>query len=80
MLDNFVISNPFCLIFSDQMENLIIYRLWTKLGVQHVQSQKYRSFNIDSAWSKIFEFSNFDGGILEQIGTVRHLQRNNPQI
>ena len=27
MFDNVVISNPFCLIFSDQMEHLIIYRL-----------------------------------------------------
>ena len=66
MLDNFVISNPFCLIFSDQMEHLIIYRLW-KLGVEHVQSQQYRCFDFEWAWSKIFEFSNFDDGILEQV-------------
>ena len=26
--------------------------------------------------SKIFEFSNFDDGILEQVGTVCHLQSN----
>ena len=30
MLDNFVISNLFCLILSDQMEYLIIYCLWNK--------------------------------------------------
>ena len=30
------------------------------------------SFNIEWAWSKIFEFSNFDDGILEQVGTVKY--------
>ena len=63
LLDNFVISNPFSLIVSDLMEHLIIYRL---LGVQHVQNQQYRCLNIEWAWSKIFEFSNFVDGILEQ--------------
>ena len=35
--------------------------------------QQYRCFNIEWAWSNIFEFSNFDNGILEQVGTVCHL-------
>ena len=51
-----------------------------KLGVQHVQKQQYRCFNIEWAWSGIFEFSNVGDGILEQVGTVCHLQSNNPQI
>ena len=81
MLDNFVISNPFCLPFPDQMEHLIPnLPSLKKLGVEHVQSQQYRCFNIEWAWSKIFEFSNFDDGILEQVGTVCHLQSNNPLI
>ena len=28
----------------------------------------------------VLEFSKFDDGILEQVGTVCHLQSNNPQI
>ena len=51
-----------------------------KLGVEHVESQQYRYFNFEWAWSKIFEFSNFDDGIFEQVGTVCHLQCKNPQI
>ena len=43
-----------------------------KLGVQHVQREQYRCFNIEWAWSKIFEFSNFGDGILDQVGTVSH--------
>ena len=44
-----------------------------KLGVhfQHVQKQKYRCFNIEWVWSKIFEFSNFGDVILEQVGRVK---------
>ena len=79
LLDNFVIYNPFCLIFSDQMEHVIIPSL-KKIGVQHVQSQQYRCFNIEWAWFKIFEFSKFDDAILEQVGTICHLQSNNPLI
>ena len=41
-----------------------------KLVVQHVQRQQYRCFNIEWAWSVIFEFSNFDDGIVEQVGTA----------
>ena len=72
MLDNFVISisNPFCLILfrSDApFNNLSSLR-------------QLACFNIEWAWSKIFEFSNFGDGILEQVGTVCHLQSNNPQI
>ena len=37
-------------------------------------------FKIKWAWSKIFEFLNFDDGILEQEGTVCYLQSNSPQI
>ena len=44
----------------------------------------YYTDYIERAWSnsksKIFEFSNFDDGILEQVGTVCHLQSNNPLI
>ena len=36
--------------------------------------------NIEWAWSQIFEFSNFDDGILEQEGTVCYLQSNSSQI
>ena len=36
-----------------------------KLGVQHVKRKQYRYFNIEWAWSKIFEFTNFSVGILE---------------
>ena len=77
MLDNFVISNPFSLIFfrSDgTFKNLPYLK---KLGIEHVQSQQDRWFNFEWAWSKIFEFSNFDDGILEQVGTVCYLQSNN---
>ena len=66
MLDNFVFSNPFCLIFKDQMQHLI----------QHVQRQQYRCFNIEWVWCKLFEFSNFGDKILEQEGTVYHSTTN----
>ena len=83
MLNNFVISNPFCLVFSDlQMQDGTFNYLPSlkKLGVEHVQSQQYRCSNIEWAWSKIFEFSHFDDRILEQVGTVCHLQSNNPLL
>ena len=67
MLGNSFISNLFYIMFSDQMQHLIIYRLWKKLGVHHVQRQQYRCFNIEWAWSKIFEFSNFGDGMLELV-------------
>ena len=51
-----------------------------KLGFEHFQSQQYGCFNIKWAWSKIFEFSKFDDGILEQVSTVCHLQSKNPLI
>ena len=73
MLDNFVISNPFCLIFFRSDGTISCLSSLKELGVEHVQSQQYRCFNIEWAWSKIFEFSNFDDGILEQVGTVCHL-------
>ena len=79
MLDNFVISNPLCLMFSDQMQHFII-SVSEKIGVQHVQREQYRCFNIKLVWSKIVEFSNFDDGILEPEGTVCYPQSNNPQI
>ena len=41
LLDNFAISNPFCFIISDQMEHLIIYRLWKNLA-----SSMFRENNI----------------------------------
>ena len=77
MLDNFVISNPFCLIFF-RLDGTFNYlpSLKKKLGVEHVQSQQYRCFNIEWAWSKIFEFSKFDDGILNQVSTVCYLQSN----
>ena len=80
MLDNFVISNPFCLIFFRSGGTFNYLQSLKKLGVEHVQSQQYRCFNIEWVLSKIFEFSNFDDGILEQVGTVCHLQSNNPLI
>ena len=66
MLDNSFISNPFHIMFSefrsdatfDNLLNLSSLKV-KELGVQHVQRQQYRCFNIESAWSKIFEFSNF---------------------
>ena len=80
MLDNFVISNPFCLIFFRSDGTFNYLPSLKKLDVEHVQSQQYRCFNIEWAWSNIFEFSKFDDGILEQVGTVCHLQSNNPLI
>ena len=71
------------------MYNVILYNIYNiynnllspkKIGVEHVQSQQDRWFNFEWAWSKIFKFSNFDDGILEQVGTVCYLQSNNPQI
>ena len=81
MLDNFVISNPFFLpLFFRSDGTFNNLPSLKKLGVEHVQSKQYRCFNFEWAWSKIFEFSNFDDGILEQVGTVCYLQSNNPQI
>ena len=72
MLDNFVISNPFQLsrLFFRSDETLNNLTSLKKLGVQHVQREQYRCFNIEWAWSKIFEFSNCGDGILKQVGTV----------
>ena len=77
MIDNFVISNPFCLIFFRSDGTFNYLPSLKKLGVKHVQSQQYRCFNIEWAWSKIFEFSKFDD---EQVDTVCHLQINNSLI
>ena len=38
------------------------------------------NIGVEWAWSKIFEFSNFDDGILEQVVTVCHLQNSNTQM
>ena len=48
------------------LEVLILYRVGKKsVGVQHVQREQYRCLNVELVWSKLFEFSNFDDGILE---------------
>ena len=62
MLDNFVISNPFCLIFFRSDGTFNYLPSLKKLGVEHVRSHQYECFSIEWAWSKIFEISNFDDG------------------
>ena len=41
---------------------------------------KYKYFSVDWVWPQKIEFSNFSDGIIEQLGTVYHLQSNNPQM
>ena len=50
--------------------------------LQHVDVHKheYKHFNVDWVWPQKIEFSKFSDGILEQVGTVCHLQSNNSQI